>query len=99
MLQVGGLLTVQHSNGPSIDGALLGATGSNAENQAGNTVANNGSVDYSDLSTATETPWDEMSAGNSFDIWINSDDTITLVWTSDDGSTSATLQTYDGPDA
>ncbi|MFC7057155.1 type IV pilin N-terminal domain-containing protein [Halovenus salina] len=88
---VDGTLEIQHSNGPSIEPELLGATGSNATEVSGSTF-----TPYNDFSEALD---NSMSAGESVNIFIDSEDTITLVWTSDDGSTSATLQTYEGPDA
>ncbi|SDJ63754.1 flagellin N-terminal-like domain-containing protein [Halovenus aranensis] len=95
---VEGTLNIQHSNGPNIDLELLGATGSSAQllDGSGNEVGN--LPDYSGFDNSTLSG-DTISAGQSVDIFIADDDTITLVWTSDDGSTSATLQTFEGPDA
>jgi flagellin-like protein len=86
-----GLLTVQHSGGPNIDAGLLGVAGSNAVP---------GSSDYSDFSTSNE-GWagDEMSAGNRVDLFLANDDSVSITWTSEDGTTSATLQTYDAPES
>ncbi|WP_267162973.1 type IV pilin N-terminal domain-containing protein [Halovenus salina] len=91
---VDGTLTIQHSNGPSISAELLGATGSSA-NETNGTVPPYDDFSESNASFNTS----EMSAGESLDIFMADDDTITLVWESDDGSTSATLQTHEGPDA
>ena len=83
-----GILTITHSSGPSIDPGELGATGSSAEPDES---------DYRDWSTS-DVDFDEMSAGDSIDIWILDDDSISVVWQSDDGD-SATLRNYDAPNA
>lgn len=88
---VDALLTIQHSGGPNIDGGLLGVSGSSFNLSSGN---------YTDFSTATE-DWaaEEMNAGDRIDVWLANDDSVSITWTSEDGTTSATLQTYDAPDA
>jgi flagellin-like protein len=91
---IDGTLNIQHSNGPNIDLELLGATGSSAVNAS----SGDATTVYSGFDNSTLSG-DTISAGQSVDIFIADDDTITLVWTSDDGSTSATLQTFEGPDA
>jgi flagellin-like protein len=94
------LLTMQHSGGPNIQANLLGASGSNTTGAA-DAAAGASSGNYTDFSTATTTSWadGEMSAGNRIKIWMANDDSISITWTSEDGTTSATLQTYDGPDS
>ena len=83
-----GLLTITHTSGPSIDASVLGASGSGHENETRS---------YADWSTATEIDFEEMSAGDSISIWIEDDDSITVTWQSD--GQSATLGTYDAPEA
>ena len=83
-----GLLTITHTSGPSIDTSTLGASGSGHENETRS---------YTDWSTADNPAIDEMSAGDSIDIWIENDDSISVTWESD--GQSATIGTYDAPDA
>jgi flagellin-like protein len=88
------LLTVQHSGGPNVDSSLLGVAGVDSSV----TSSLSTSTDYSDFSTSGVS-WEEMSAGDRIDIWMANTDSVSITWTSEDGSTSATLSNYDGPDA
>jgi flagellin-like protein len=90
-----GLLTIQHSGGPNVDSSLLGVAGAE---EPGSSAFPDSDDTYSDFSTSTVS-WEEMSAGDRIDIWMSSDDSVSITWTSEDGSTSATLSNYDGPDA
>lgn len=87
-----GTLTIRHTGGPSVSPELLGAIGSSAN------VTN-----YDDFSEVTEEDWadegEDMSAGNSVDIFVQVNDEVDVIWTSDDGGTSATLQGWDGPES
>lgn len=89
-------LTIIHTGGPLVDAALLGAAGSDAESlsPAGTTPE---TPEYNDFSASTVS-WEEMKAGDSIELFMASDDRITVTWTSDDGRDSATLQTFSGPD-
>jgi len=89
------LLTITHSGGPNIDADQLGVTGSDYD------PGNSGDT-YTDFSTADNSvSWNsgKMSAGDSISIRIDSDDRINTVWENDEGSESAILQTFKGPDA
>lgn len=95
---VGGRLTIQHIGGANVDAELLGATGSTVQNNIG---GNFGEVaGYDDFSTSLE-GWNDtqMSAGDTIQIWIRGDDTVSVVWRNDEKTRSATLQTYDGPES
>ena len=80
-----GLLTITHIGGPTIDASLLSVTGSSAVS----------ADDYDDFSEAL----DQMSAGDSVSIWMNSEDSISVVWTNPGGTQSSVLRSFDGPDA
>jgi flagellin-like protein len=82
-----GILSMTHAGGATLQAdnlAVRGATGS-----GGNWADN--SSDYSSGS--------EITAGDSIDAWVASDDTVRVTWTSDAGSDSATLREWAGPDA
>lgn len=81
-----GLLTITHVGGPTIDASLLSVTGSTANN----------ADDYDDFSDAS---LDQMSAGDSVSIWMETNDSISVVWTNPDGTQSSVLRSFDGPDA
>jgi flagellin-like protein len=85
-----GLLTITHSGGPTIDAGRLGASGSNNEP---------GSADYTDWGESDDYgASSEISAGDQVDVWMNDDDRIKVTWENEEGTDSATLQTYDGPE-
>jgi flagellin-like protein len=80
-----GKLTITHSGGPTIDAGRLAITGTSASSSG---KWSNGP--YGESS--------EVAAGDQIDIWMSSDDQIRVTWTNTEGTDSATLQTYDGPD-
>jgi flagellin-like protein len=82
----GGLLTVTHSGGPTIDAGRLSITGTSAPNSGA----------WSDSNAYGGSS--EVAAGDQIEIYMNSDDRVRVTWTSQEGTDSATLQTYDGPD-
>jgi flagellin-like protein len=74
------LLTITHAGGPSINSELLSITGS---------------TPVGDVSWASaENAEDSISAGSSVDIWVETGDTIQVVWKNDNGE-SAILDTYE----
>jgi len=76
--------TITHTNGDSIETANLYANGD--INSSGSSVS----------SLANTISGDTMSAGESFEVEANSDSgTISVTWEATDGSSSATLQTFD----
>lgn len=76
--------TITHTNGDSIEAANLYANGD--INSSGSSVS----------SLANTISDDTMSAGESFEVEANSDSgTISVTWEATDGSSSATLQTFD----
>jgi len=85
-----GLLTIRHAGGTSIEAQRMGITGSSP---AGSSV--NWDEDPSNGYASSS----EISAGDSIDIAINSDDTIQITWTNEEGTSSATLREYTAPDA
>jgi len=52
-----------------------------------------------DGGTAEPWPAGDVSAGDSATVAAGSDDVVRVVWTSEDGEESATLASWDGPDA
>jgi len=85
------LLTITHTGGNNVDASLLGVTGSSAEPDG---------ATYTDFSTSEES-WNssQMTAGASVSLWIDADDSVSVVWENDEGTDSARLRTFDGPDA
>jgi len=81
----GGLLNVTHSGGPNIDASQLSLTGSSVSS-AGTYAASN---DYSS--------GDEISAGDSIGIAVDSGDSISIVWENEEGAESSVLQRFDVP--
>ena len=80
-----GSLAVTHESGDTIEADQLSLTdGSSTE-------------DYTDASGVSS--GDEVSAGDTVSAEIASSDTINVIWTSESEDRSATLGTYDGPDA
>jgi len=86
-----GVLTITHEGGDNVDAANLSIRGT-------------GIVDVADVDvTETDTVWangaqvEQVSAGSSITVGATTDCDIRLVWES--GDTSATLATYQGPDA
>jgi FlaG/FlaF family flagellin (archaellin) len=78
-------VTVTHTGGVSIVADQLGVTGG----ADGRVTWDQGPFDDDD----------KISAGNSLIYAMNSTDTVRVTWESQDGTRSATLQTFDGPDA
>ncbi|WP_128223611.1 type IV pilin N-terminal domain-containing protein [Halobacteriaceae bacterium SHR40] len=84
-----GLLTISHTSGPSIETSKLGLSGSSYNNATGN---------YTDWSTSNVGfNNSEMSAGDSIDVWISVDDSVSVIWENE--GDSATLRNYDAPEA
>jgi len=79
-------LTITHAGGDTITASQLSVSGSDA---GGDGSWNDG--DYEANS--------EISAGDSLSIAIESDDTISVTWTSENGQSSSTLRQWSGPDA
>jgi len=84
-----GLLSITHTTGPEIETERLGLVGSSYDNSSGN---------YTDWSSSNE-PFNAstMSAGDSIDVWISVDDSVSVVW--DNEGESATLRNYEAPEA
>jgi len=78
-----GQLTITHDGGDTVDGARLTLT----DGDTGPTG------DFS-----TEAGLTEVSAGSSVVAAIDSDDTIRVIYESDNGDTTSTLSTYNAPD-
>jgi len=80
-----GNVTVTHTGGASIQADRLGLTG-----------GVDGSVKWDEGGFGSSS---EITAGNSVDYLMDSDDTVRVTWEGESGQQSATLQTFDGPDA
>jgi flagellin-like protein len=78
------------------DGGQLTITHSN-----GDTISNDRLTFVDEDGTEESSPFSssEVSSGTSVTYDIDSDDTIRVVYTDDSGEDSATLSTYEGPDA
>jgi len=88
-------LTITHNNGQTVEAGNLYLRGS-TESPSSNTgswdsVTNQGSANYGASS--------EVNAGSSITIQVSSDDTVRVVWESDSGGQSKTLESWRGPDA
>ncbi len=79
-----GNLTITHSGGASIAQARLNAT----DREGGGPVSLYGGSEDT-----------EVTAGNSETIGIDEDDTVSVVWENSAGTTSATLEEFEGPQA
>jgi len=79
-----GELTITHSGGASIAQARLSAT----DRQSDGPVSLYGTAEDTDV-----------TAGNSETIGVDEDDTVSVVWENAEGTTSATLEEFEGPDA
>jgi flagellin-like protein len=84
-----GVLTIRHAGGATIDAGRLGITGSSVVD--GPVSWSGGSTGYSEGS--------EIAASDGVAIAVQADDTVQLTWTSEEGTTSATLRQWNGPDA
>jgi flagellin-like protein len=95
-----GILSITHDGGDKIKGSQLSLKGTNGYDSSG-TGCN--FVFGGDSSPSDETyPYgasDDLSAGNSVDLAIESGDTIRVVWQSSNGGDTATLGKWSGPDA
>jgi hypothetical protein len=80
-------LTVTHTTGASIQASLLSIRGASSNNTA----------KWSDLPDVEAS--DTVSAGDSLKIGVNDTDTVSVVWTNQEGTTSATLSEWSGPQA
>jgi len=81
------LLTITHAGGDTITASQLSVSGSSVSSANGDW--NEGGYEANS----------EISAGDSLNIVIESDDTISVTWTSENGQTSSTLRQWSGPDA
>ncbi|ELZ82518.1 flagellin-like protein [Haloferax elongans ATCC BAA-1513] len=93
-------LTITHESGEEINSDRLNVTASTEiTNQSGSPAAAT-SLSWTDLDTGTAV---DVTAGSSITIKPSSNtlgsETVRVVWTSDSGSSSATLQKWSGPDA
>jgi flagellin-like protein len=79
-----GNLTITHSGGASIAQARLNAT----DRQGDGPVSLYGTAEDTDV-----------TAGNSETIGVDNDDTVSVIWENAEGTTSATLEEFEGPDA
>ena len=92
--------TDDFSNSPSNDGVLNITHAGGATLEAGNLAirgASNSGGNWADKGPYSD--GSEITAGDSISVWVNSDDTVRVTWTSEAGSDSATLREWAGPDA
>ena len=79
------LLRITHAGGPVIEAQYLSNTGGSY-----------GAGAWSANETYGYAPREEISAGSSFEMWIDTSDRIQVTWQQE--GDSAILQTYPGPD-
>jgi flagellin-like protein len=92
---VDGLLSITHAGGATLQADQLGVSGSSGYGEKLLWSDSDGaSGDGPTYGTSSE-----ISSGDSLDIWIASDDTISITWTNKQETNSATLRKYSGPDA
>jgi flagellin-like protein len=82
-----GILEVTHTGGATIDAARLSNSGSSDSNS---------NVAWDQCGYNSDS---EITAGNSVELDMASDDTIQVIWENAEGTNSATLGEFDGPDA
>jgi len=80
-----GVLTITHTGGSSIQASTLTVSGSQADGP------------WTDSSSYDDNS--EIRAGDQLTVAANTDNTVRTLWTSDGGGDSATLSTWNGPDA
>ena len=79
-----GLLTITHDGGDSIDGARL-------------TLTDGDSTTSDDFNTGPGLT--EVSAGDNADVGIDDGDEVRIIYSGESGDNTATLATFEGPDA
>lgn len=93
------VVNITHAGGPNIDAGQLTMSGSSVGNHASNSAPWGFSPSGTPYSDSEYNANDEISAGDTVDYAIQSDDRIQVVWENEEGTKSATLQNYRGPDA
>jgi flagellin-like protein len=88
-----GYLNITHESGEQINAARLSITGFDGS------AYNESSLPLGSGSRAPFATGDQVGAGNEASLFVSSDDTVRVVWTSEGGGTSDTLRRWDGPDA
>jgi len=86
-------LTITHNNGQTVEAGNLYLRGSSESNGVGSWN------DVTDLDANGYGATSEINAGSSITINVESDDTVRVVWESDSGGQSKTLESWRGPDA
>jgi flagellin-like protein len=82
------IVTITHAGGPNIVAGQLGLSGSSPHGS---------SVKWDGVSAYGAN--DEISAGDSVEYAMASDDRIQVTWENEEGTQSATLQNFRGPDS
>jgi len=91
------VVTITHAGGPNINAEQLAVSGSSVGLHSSNSAGW-----YVDGSTYGSTPYPsgtEISAGDSVEYAMASDDRIQVTWENEEGTQSSTLQSFRGPDA
>jgi len=84
-------LTATHTGGNTVEAGNLYLRGSTNTTNDPNTGSWNSIGSYG--------PSSQIKAGSSVTVHVNPGDTVRVVWESDDGSSSTTLESWEGPDA
>jgi FlaG/FlaF family flagellin (archaellin) len=83
-----GLLTIRHTGGDSAAASQVRVVGGSY-----------GSGTWSNASQASFAPSEMISSGDELAMWIDEDDSLSLVWVSESGDKSARIGSYPGPRA
>ena len=84
-----GNLTVRHAGGATIEAGNLGIAGHSSNTSSQRWDAHTALSGY-DTTT-------EISAGDDLVVFVSDDDTVQVTWTNDEGTSSATLREWEGP--
>jgi flagellin-like protein len=96
----GAIVNVTHTGGPNINADQLFMSGSTVTPQHdGNSAAWGSDTTGNPYSSYKFGSSDEISAGDSVDYAIQTDDRIQVTWQNQEGTESAILQNFRGPDA
>jgi FlaG/FlaF family flagellin (archaellin) len=91
-----GVLTITHTGGATIEAQQLSTSGSAIDGNSSETDVN---VKWSDSNADVYGDTSEITAGNDLKVGMSSGDTIQVIWENAEGTNSATLGEFDGPDA
>jgi len=92
-----GTLTLEMTSGQDVEASELSISGVDDAHSSVPT-----GYDFGFTDTTGDNPYssgDQLSAGETVEVGVNSDSEVKLIWTADGGGQSDTLATWEGPDA